>query len=846
MSSSRSIAAPCIAAVASLAVSLLGQAPITTTAVPMPGAAKGWTAHTIHQGDAGIWYAHVAKAVPWYGQNEILATDDKGRFLLLAVYSGNWTAYSCTPDGQWLAPSRPADVDPRVPGHEFYAAGRGGSLHRVTMRDQPFARFSLESCEIAHVRHEEFHTVIAADLLPEHAGDELLAFAISGAVYRLTAGTAGDSFAMQKVATMPGRVRDVVVAPAAAGKAPELIGVSRSGDLVAMQLGAGELTHRLLLHEDSGLGRVAASPVAADVFYVTRDDGLLLRVHLGADGKVERQPMLATRQGLRGVAAGRFFADGREAVACYGYGQTVEMVTRRADGTFAVEALLTTVQKGHWLAVGELDGRNNTDELVATGFDGTVVLLAREPGYGLAGVAVPEPEAKAKPNEQRPRRIAARFGPRATEELSPLRYQGGFETKALVYETLVTQAPDGSIAPGLAKAWRTEDGGRVHVLTLRDGATFGDGSPVTAAAVAEHCRRWVGLPEHDWLGSNRRIVSVRAVGTADVRFELDRPFALLPDLCALNPTAVRAPSALSREGDFVRPIGSGPFAVADVLEDGNTIRYRDRKGGGTVDLVRVDGDPLAALRDGEVDAVVGTWMVPVDAAAAAALRGEARFVVADAPGSSVWLLTLRTDAGPLRSLPHRQAVAAAIDRGELIARAAGGLAEPALGLAAPSITTWPAGKVPARPAGVTFAAPLRLLRGEASEALVAELVAQFARNGIAIELVDKGASDWDVRCERTHGAPYDPFLTVVQRFAPGPSGRDEELGKRVAAMQADPDTASFGKHFAQIQQRLDELVCVVPLFAPRRIAVVRAGLPMPTLTPQVYALDPKWLAALAR
>jgi hypothetical protein len=42
------------------------------------------------------------------------------------------------------------------------------------------------------------------------------------------------------------------------------------------------------------------------------------------------------------------------------------------------------VDKGHWLAAGELDGRNATDELVAAGYSGRVVLLARPPGYGLA------------------------------------------------------------------------------------------------------------------------------------------------------------------------------------------------------------------------------------------------------------------------------------------------------------------------------------------------------------------------------------------------------------------------------------------------------------------------------
>lgn len=843
---------------AGLCAAAAAQSPTTTTAKPHPGAARGWTAHTVHQGDAGIWYAHVAKVVPWFAQHEIVATDDKGRFLVLSVYSGNWSAHSCVPDGLWLAPTRPADVDPRLPGRELYAAGRGGSLHQITMRDQPFAKFTLESREIGHVRHEEFHAIVAADLDASRPGDELLAFAISGSVYQVmpsgvSSETTGETFVLAKLGEVPGRVRDVAVQPALPGKSPQLLGVSRSGDLLAMELTDGRLTSRSLLREDSGLGRIALSPTHAGVAYVTRDDGLLLRIELAADGSLVRQPMLATDQGLRGVAAGRFFADGREAVACYGYGRRVQMVTRNQDGTFAVEDLLTTVQQGHWLAVGELDGRNSTDELVATGFDGAVVLLAREPGYGLPGVAVPKADSDAKDAAgardaaRKVPRIAARFGPRGIEELSPLRYQGGFETKALVYETLLTQGPDGRLAPGLCSSWRIEDEGRRYVLTLREGAQFGDGTAVTAEAVVEHFRRWVGLPEHDWLGSNRRITAVQALSARELQIQLDRPWALLPDLCAINPTAVRAPTALSREGDFVQPVGSGPFTFAEARDDGSVLRYAARQGGGAVDLVRVDGDALQALVAGEVDAVVGSWMVPVDPVGVAKLRGDRRFQVVDAPGSSVWLLSLRSDAGPLQDATLRRAVAAAIDRHELVAKAVAGYGEPAFGFAAPVYTAWPVGKVPAKPSGVAVPGVLKLSAGDASEALVAALREQLARAGIATALVSAGTADWDLRCERTHGGPYDPFLTAVQRFGER-AGRtvDVELARRVAAMQQDPDEARRGGHYAAIQARLDELVQVVPLFSPRRLAVVRAGLPVPKLVPQLYALDAEWLAAMPK
>ncbi|MBZ0154194.1 MAG: hypothetical protein K8J09_21930, partial [Planctomycetes bacterium] len=55
------------------------------------------------------------------------------------------------------------------------------------------------------------------------------------------------------------------------------------------------------------------------------------------------------------------------------------------------------------------------------------------------------------------------------------------------------------------------------------------------------------------------------------------------------------------------------------------------------------------------------------------------------------------------------------------------------------------------------------------------------------------------------------------------------------------DPTAWPQHFARIQARLDELLPLVPLFAPARLAVQRAGLPAPQLTPDLYRLDPDWL-----
>ena len=164
----------------------------------------------------------------------------------------------------------------------------------------------------------------------------------------------------------------------------------------------GGLEQRTILHEPMGFGRMAlrAGPAAGpQVLYVTRDDGLVLRLEgaLDAPGAWAREVIYAGPQGLRGVAAGRFDPDpGVETVAVFGYSKKLQLLSRRGDGPWDVETLFVDRDKGHWLATVELDGRNGTDELIASGYGGRIVLLSREPGTGLPGVAT-DPDPPARP-----------------------------------------------------------------------------------------------------------------------------------------------------------------------------------------------------------------------------------------------------------------------------------------------------------------------------------------------------------------------------------------------------------------------------------------------------------------
>ena len=48
-----------------------------------------------------------------------------------------------------------------------------------------------------------------------------------------------------------------------------------------------------------------------------------------------------------------------------------------------------------------------------------------------------------------------------------------------------------------------------------------------------HFKRWVGLPEHDWLGANRRIQTIEALDLPDARTEM-ATLARLREMASMN------------------------------------------------------------------------------------------------------------------------------------------------------------------------------------------------------------------------------------------------------------------------------------------------------------------------
>lgn len=132
---------------------------------------------------------------------------------------------------------------------------------------------------------------------------------------------------------------------------------------------------------------------------------------------------------------------------------------------------------------------------------------------------------------------------------------------ASLCDKLVDITPDLEIIPQLATGWEWSDNGLELTMTLREDASFHDGTPFNAAAVVANIDRSQNLPESRRKSEVKSITGVEAVDNYTVKFSLGSPDATLIAQFADRSGMMLSPTATAEAGtDFgLNPVCSGPF-----------------------------------------------------------------------------------------------------------------------------------------------------------------------------------------------------------------------------------------------------------------------------------------------
>src|SRR4051812_10604767 len=119
---------------------------------------------------------------------------------------------------------------------------------------------------------------------------------------------------------------------------------------------------------------------------------------------------------------------------------------------------------------------------------------------------------------------------------------------ALSIEGLTQLEEDGRAAPHLAEKWHWENDGTKLRVTLRDGVTFHDGTPLTAKLAAGILRDAIAQPRNRSLYPSFLDVSrIDIEGERELIFEVKQPSAFLPE-------NLQIPLSLGTQ-----PVGTGPY-----------------------------------------------------------------------------------------------------------------------------------------------------------------------------------------------------------------------------------------------------------------------------------------------
>jgi len=252
----------------------------------------------------------------------------------------------------------------------------------------------------------------------------------------------------------------------------------------------------------------------------------------------------------------------------------------------------------------------------------------------------------------------------------------------LVYDRLVHRDRNADPAPGLAEAWEFSEDGSALTLTLRQGVTFSDGTPLDASAVVANLRRALE-PDSITAAMLAGVESVEETDAHTVTLRLNGPGGQLVLTLSDLPGMIVDPKAFGTpEKDaalVLEPAGAGRYTVVQ-SQPGAQYRFTARDDYWDRDALHANEfewtvmtDPqtrVNAVASGQLDAAMATPM-SLDPAEQQGLQTHVQTSLNN------YVLNLNRTRGEFGKLEVRQALAHAVDRESVVDTALEGHGEPA-------------------------------------------------------------------------------------------------------------------------------------------------------------------------
>lgn len=292
------------------------------------------------------------------------------------------------------------------------------------------------------------------------------------------------------------------------------------------------------------------------------------------------------------------------------------------------------------------------------------------------------------------------------EPILPLEETGGLDAHSynvapmaiysLVYEPLIRYSTGGELVPGLAESWEISEDGKTYTFRLREDVQFSDGSPFDASVVKFNMERLKNKMSTGWMKMDD-FEEITVVDDYTVTITYPEPYyPILYELTLVRPQRMMAPESVrpegDPEGDFVKPLGTGPFKVVGYTKDEEFVLGKNEFfRGGDVGIDRIvmklipdQTTQLMALRAGEVD-FVGTGFGSVSPSSIPTLIRRQDLQIVTAEGDVNMFLIPNYQREPLGNATVRRAICHAIDNKAISESLFAGVFRPAKGIFSTSI-----------------------------------------------------------------------------------------------------------------------------------------------------------------
>lgn len=230
-------------------------------------------------------------------------------------------------------------------------------------------------------------------------------------------------------------------------------------------------------------------------------------------------------------------------------------------------------------------------------------------------------------------------------------------------------------APALAVKWETPDP-TTWLFTLRPGARFHDGSPVTARDVKASLERIMTMPGA-FVPVWSPVASIETPSDTTVRIRTRVPMGTM--LASLSLLSILPADKMNAPGFFDRPIGTGPFRVASyqpgasLVLDASPTYWGTAAGVKTLEFKEIPelAARVTALITGEIDL---TYEFPPEQAGALGRRSDIRLV--NVPSYGYYFIWMNLKRTPFTDKRVRQALVAGLDINTMLKTLLPGIARP--------------------------------------------------------------------------------------------------------------------------------------------------------------------------